>query len=1050
MRRPGIGTLVLLAFLGRTDTARPAALAPSADPVTSFIAVADSLHRVGDDAGLSTFVKDNSMLVGASVAKLLDDATRAAGAGAAGEEENTALAGAIVRAHEAAGGTRVARSLVDACARWTPVQRARRAKAVTLEEESSAARKSGDVARAVELLAQARAIYEKIGDRHSVAVNWGTTGVAHWSAGDFDVVIADYEQALAARRAVEDHILEGRTLNGLGSAYQQKGDWSRAADYYHQAIDLRRKTGDLTGLGTSITYLGHVYNKTGRYADARRQYEEALPIVESLGGAQAMVELLTGVGRVSAVMGRSRESDAAYLRGAELAAQHGLAGHEMLCHRSLADNYRAQGRFTEALDEAALALDLLRTHPDPLEEAAIYQNRGITYLNMGELDAARDDLVRCTELAATLDDPSPARAAQINLGFLYRELGSFDRAFKAAEQARVLAEQAQDGRRYREAIALRASIEKSTGRPADALASWQEALAQDQNDGAVEPALVDEVSIAALLGVTGKSAEARARLRALTPRVRAARYPDLELLLLFAMGQSFERENADSAAFYYEQSLRFIEVQGARIGGAELQTGFLGAQWRYDYEEVARFYAATFARTGDAAWSDRAFRAMERAKARGLLTLVERRVSAQMSPEEDGLLDALYSLDPDAADYPDRRAELEKRYLDLRNARVEASVAPLVGRAEVAGIDAAARALDGADALLEYALGDSASWLWVVNGKGHDLVPLPPRRELDAQVRRLRDALSRVGAGDESMLAAARSLYLTLIAPAGARIEKARSVIIVPDGLLFDLPFDALLTADPVPGAAMREQPFMARRWATTCAPSATVYAALKTAAREKSYARDLLAVGNPDFSGLARNGSAPLAPLPFAEAEVEAISTRLKDSRKVVLIGAGASEARVKHVLRSEAPRVVHLATHGLIDGAEPARSSIALAPEGTEDGYLYTLEILATPTQSRLVVMSACETARGRVSRGEGVVGLSRAFLGAGAQSVVASLWTVSDESTAELMKVFYDRMFGKKHSASRALDEARLALIENDRFSHPFFWSAFVVTGTERAPW
>jgi CHAT domain-containing protein len=127
-----------------------------------------------------------------------------------------------------------------------------------------------------------------------------------------------------------------------------------------------------------------------------------------------------------------------------------------------------------------------------------------------------------------------------------------------------------------------------------------------------------------------------------------------------------------------------------------------------------------------------------------------------------------------------------------------------------------------------------------------------------------------------------------------------------------------------------------------------------------------------------------------------------------------------------------------------------VALAAGDDDDGYFHTLEILATPTRSRLVVMSACESARGKVSRGEGVVGLSRAFLASGAGSVVASLWAVSDESTAELMRYFYERMLDKKKSASRALNEARLAMIESDKYSHPFYWSPFVVTGTERSPW
>jgi CHAT domain-containing protein len=313
----------------------------------------------------------------------------------------------------------------------------------------------------------------------------------------------------------------------------------------------------------------------------------------------------------------------------------------------------------------------------------------------------------------------------------------------------------------------------------------------------------------------------------------------------------------------------------------------------------------------------------------------------------------------------------------------------------------------------------------------------------------MRDAIASVQGGEAALLNVARSLYTTLIAPAAARLGKAETVLIVPDGGLFELPFEALLSADAAPGE-WRAQPFFARSHATLYAPSATVYVSVKSRERHDDFARDLLAVGNPDFSTLAPNGGAPLEPLPFAEAEVDAIGARVKASRRVVLTGTGASEASVKHELRSAPPRVVHLATHGLVDAGEPVRSSVALSASDGEDGYFYTLEILSTPTPGGLVVMSACESARGRLSRGEGVVGLSRAFLASGTESVVASLWAVSDESTAVLMKAFYEGMFGKKRSASRALNEARLALIEGGTYSHPFYWSPFIVTGTERSPW
>jgi CHAT domain-containing protein len=1051
MRRPGIAAALLLFVTGRFAPATAAALAPSADPVTDFIVVADSLARTADDAAFSSFLHDNALLVGAAVARLLDTAFQVAQAGdAAGASDNVAFARRVALAHEAAGGTAAARALVEAYAGWTPAQRAQRAKAITLEEQAGVARKGGDIAKAADLLTQARALYGKIGDRHSVAVNWGTMGVAHWGTGDWDLVIADYDQALAARRAVEDRILEGRTLNGLGTAHQQKGEWDRAAEYYNQAIDLRRKTGDLAGLGTSMTYLGHVYNNSGRYVDARNQYEAALPILEQLGNPQQMVEMTTGIAAVNFAMGRIEDANDAYRRGIDLSARNGLGAHEMLCRRNLADNYRRQGRYADALDELALAFQLLPSNPDPDEELLIYQTRGLTFLDMGELDDARNDLLKAAELAETTGNPVRAIDAQTNVGYLYRELGAFDRALKAADNARQLSEQAGDARRYRDALVLRGDTERRLGRFEASLATFQEALAQDQADQATAFAVADEVAIAGVHALTGRTTEARAQLRALTPRARATSVLYLEWACLFAMGESFEQESPDSAAYYYDRALATIAASAGGTGGAEVQTGFLTGETGHYYEEVLRYYASVHERTGQARWSDRSFQVAEQMKARGLLELMRRSVAQTASAEEAAVLDRLYSLDPAAADYADQRAALEKQYVDMRRARVDSRVGSLAGSAGFVDPDALGSVLAKKTVLLEYALGDSASFVWAIDRNGRELFRLPPRREIEGEVRRLRDAIARVGGGEEAMLRSARALHAVLLSPAAPRLARAETLVIVPDGGLFELPFDVLLSADPIAGGDMSAQPYLARTHATVYTPSATIYARLKSAKRDGDYERDLLAVGNPDFTALNGNGGEPLAPLPYAEAEVKAIGTRIKDSRKVVLTGTGASEASVKRELRSEAPRVVHLATHGLVDAAQPARSSVALAADGEEDGYFYTLEILATPTRSDLVVMSACESARGKVSRGEGVVGLSRAFLAAGAESVVASLWAVSDESTGELMRILYDRMFGKKESASRSLREARLALIKGGRFAHPFHWSPFIVTGTERSPW
>lgn len=1040
---------VLLLGAGFAAPASAGVLAPSADPVATFIAVADSVARAPGEAGLASFVFDNSILVGATVAKLLDVAFQVSqGGDVVAANENVAFARKIAVAHEANGGSAVARGLVVAYEKWTPEQRQIRARAMTLEEESVAARKANDIPTAVSLLNQARTLYEKIGDAHSVAVNWGTMGVTHFAAGDWAAVIADYDRALVARRAVEDRILEGRTLNGLGSAYQQQGNYDPSIEYYDQAIALREKTGDLSGLGTSLTFLGHAYNRSGRYVQARDCYEKALPILEALGSPQQMVEILSGVALLNLEMGRTNDAEAAYRRAIDIAQHDGLANPEATLRRNLADNLRLQGRYAEALSNLDAAWILLEANPDPAEQALVLSTRGTTYMNMGEMESARADFVRFSELTKELDNPAYSALAERNTAYFYRESGAYERGLKSVQEAIALAEKAGDAREYREGLVLRGDLEMRLGRYEDSLKSWEEALAQDTQDQAVKAVLEDEIAIASVQASMGKTRAARERLRGV--RARAAGLPHLETAAMFAMGQSFEKENADSAAFYYDRALGQLEAEGAGLGGAEVQAGFLSGVRRYYYEEVTRYFVSTYESTRDVRWSKRGFATIEKAKARGLLDLLRVTVADRSSPEEEKLLDRLYSLDPKSASYATDRDAIERRYVDVRRARVESAMGGLSGSTTPVDLDAVSRSLPGHTVLLEYALGDSASFLWVVDRDGHDIVRLPRRAAIEAEVRRLRDALARVRGGETALLKSARSLYETLLRPADARLEGAETVLIVPDGKLFELPFEALLSSDVVAEGDWRKQPFFARSHETLYAPSASVYLSMKSRPALKSYDRDLFAVGNPDFTGLAVERGEPLAPLPFAMQEIDAISAGVKDSRRIVLTGRDASEANVKDEFKNGTPRVVHLATHGLVDPTEPMRSNVALAAGDHEDGYFHTLEILAIPVRSQLVVMSACETARGQISRGEGVVGLSRAFLASGAGSVIASLWAVSDESTAELMKAFYKGMLGRKRSASRALNEARLALIDTEKYSHPFYWSPFVVTGTERSPW
>jgi CHAT domain-containing protein len=434
------------------------------------------------------------------------------------------------------------------------------------------------------------------------------------------------------------------------------------------------------------------------------------------------------------------------------------------------------------------------------------------------------------------------------------------------------------------------------------------------------------------------------------------------------------------------------------------------------------------------------------------MDLIAAPVMASGSAREEAVLDSLYRLDEASPDYADRHRELMEEYARVREEKLE-SLGAGMAVDKAATPDDIGEALSKNTVLLAYAVGDTVSLLWAIDRKGCTVYRLPKRARLREDVARLRRSMESPVVGDEDLRRSARDLYLALVKPAEERLDGAKGVIILPDGVLFDLPFEVLLTQDAPETGAWADMPFLANAFTVTYAPSASVYLTLRGRAGDRDFDKHLLAMGDPDYGRLAPlpGSGSQLAALPYSREEVEGISESVKDSEKDVFVGEEASEAVLKRMLKGGTYSVVHLAAHGIIDAAEPTASSVALCPgEGSgEDGYFKTLEIMACPMHAGLVVLSACESARGEIGRGEGVVGLSRAFLASGSACVVASLWPVSDESTSILMREFYRQMTDKKKPAGRAMNEARYALMQDTRYAHPFHWSSFVVIGLEDAP-
>lgn len=304
-----------------------------------------------------------------------------------------------------------------------------------------------------------------------------------------------------------------------------------------------------------------------------------------------------------------------------------------------------------------------------------------------------------------------------------------------------------------------------------------------------------------------------------------------------------------------------------------------------------------------------------------------------------------------------------------------------------------------------------------------------------AELARRVDALvESVSARRLNHAAKSRAMYDLLVAPLARWIGDAKTIAVVPDGVLWQLPFHVLLDRGREP---------MVARHAMFYAPSITM---LRSVAKPVSAAPpSLLALGNPAFDTTplrerAVVRDATLLPLPEATDEVRRIAANY--ARHAVYTGAAADEGRFKKEAGNY--RVLHLATHGVLHDRWPMYSAVLLAPSGEEDGVVEAREILELELHADLAVLSACDTARGSIGAGEGVIGMSWALLMAGCPSAVLSQWKAPSASTSGLMIEFHRQLAKRGLTKAESLRQAQLAVRRNPAYRHPFYWAPFILVG------
>ncbi|MEM9772035.1 MAG: CHAT domain-containing protein [Cyanobacteria bacterium P01_D01_bin.73] len=804
-----------------------------------------------------------------------------------------------------------------------------------------------------------------------------------------------YQLVLRTATVQDQQRSEAYALNRQGLQQYQQSQWDSAFESFQRAGELYRAAGDRLGEGTIVNNIGSVYRRQGQYLQALKQYQAAVAIRHEVGDFVGLSATLNNMGGLYRRLGKLDQALGAYQAALGINRQQGDRLNESTTLANLGGIYRIQGFYGQALEFYGDALLIRRALGDRRGIASISSNIGLVYFNQGQYKESLDQYQSALVLRREVGDRLGEGVTLSNIGGVYRSQKEFDKALEHYDAA--LAIHRSLGARRGEGLILGnvGGIYLSRGQFDQALEHYQTALAIFRELG-------DRRSEGGILSGLGEVYRNQERYDQALEHLKAALALRQELgdragqsKTLNSIGLlQVEQENFDDAQTRFQESIAIVETIEQ-----DLPTT--------DRARVAFFET----------------RSQTYSFLEGLLVLQKQSGAALEIADRSRARSLSYFLNPTTDNQPQPPLNIDQiRQLAINNNAT----------------------------LITYSIVKRYLFVWVINPQGDiafrrvdPTLTGVPFEVISGQIRRsasdpfdfsgfftqdrFRADMGSLRGGGTSWRGEPKDLkraYELLIQPIEDFLPTGRGdrLIIVPYRELSTVPFVALIDSN---------DRFLIDRYAVTIAPSLRT---LSTIQQKQTVSKGQpLIVGNPSPM------PDQLSALPGSEKEAQAIAQALNTTP---LIGSNANEAAVKQSL--ETANILHFATHGIVADSDRNIEGnwLALADDSddSEDGKLTLTEIFNSNLNAQLAVLSACNTVSGEVT-GEGVLGLARAFLKAGAPAVVASLWQVPDEQTRLLMEAFYRELLAGETYA----DALRIAQLEvRSQFTNPRNWAAFMVIG------
>ncbi len=945
---------------------------------------------------------------------------------------------------------------------------------------------------AVRKFEEAQQLFQAAGNKWEEANTLNLIGNQLLSLGQLEQGRVKFTQSLALFRSLGDRNEEARTLNNLGAVYSLTGDQQKAMDYFKESLPLLRAVGNRETEADTLNNIGHVYQGLSESQQALDYFNQALSLYRMLDNRNGEAVALNALGVVN----------------------------------------RSSGEFQKALDYFSQALKLWRELGTREREAVTLHGLGNMSMTLGENQQALDFFNQALSIFRSVGDPVGEAKTLSAIGAAWSSAGDQQKSLESYNQALLLQRKAGDRAGEADTLAKLGAAYHGAGEMQKAMDYYQQGLSLMRVVGDREKETGTLINIGLAYEKSDQKPRASEYFQQAFALARAIQMPEREASALFHQSRTNDAlGNLAEARQQLEESLRIFESLRGKLSAQELRASyFASVQGSYDLyiDLLMRMDQQAGRKSGLAA-----LEASERARARSLLELLaeahadirqgadpsllakeqafQRKLNAKAEAQTK-LLSGKYT-EAQATAIAKEIADLAAQHRELQS-QIRTSSPRYAALTQPQPLTAPEiqRLLDDDTLLLEYALGERASYLWLVSPTSINSYQLPPRAEIEQAARKVYDLLiarqpqpglneaqqfERVKKAESEYPAQAAVLSRMLLAPVTAEIGHKR-LVIVAAGMLEYLPFAALPEPTAEGNDSAQATPLLANHEVINL-PSASVLAVLRRERATRATAVKSVAVladpvftaddprvgalskagkgagapasllasrtqappsqqAPPDQQGLTRavrdfnfaEARGGLVRLPFSREEADAILSFAPRGAGLKALSFEASHAMATGPELGQY-RIVHFATHGLLNSEHPELSGLVLslvdASGKSQDGFLRLHEIYNLKLNADLVVLSACQTGLGKQIKGEGLVGLTRGFMYAGAPRVVASLWQVNDLATAELMKRFYRGMLKDGQRPVAALRTAQLEMMKQQRWASPYFWAAFVLQGEWR---